>query len=102
MKVIDQQVALNVQEERLIHAMQLLGDRTRFKLLKLLNSQNEMCVSELANNLTISTSAVSQHFRNFEVLGMVDKKRHGQKICYRLKEDDPLVQDLLEIVFKAS
>jgi len=96
------ETTLTSQEERLVYAMQLLGDKTRFKLLKLLRSRQEMCVSELAGKLDISTSAVSQHFRSFEVLGMVNKTRYGQKICYNLKEDDQLVQDLLEIVSKES
>ncbi len=79
---------LDQSEERLVHVMQLLGDKTRFKMFKLLASDHEMCVSEIAAQLQISVSAVSQHFRNFELLGIVEKERMGQKICYELKDDD--------------
>jgi DNA-binding transcriptional ArsR family regulator len=85
------------QEKRLIHTMQLLGDKTRFNIFKLLASEEELCVSEIATRLNISPSAVSQHFRNFEILRIVEKERKGQKICYVLNEDDTLVQELKEL-----
>jgi len=81
-------------EKRLVHTLQLLGDKTRFNIFKLLASEEELCVSEMASRLSISPSAVSQHFRNFEILGLVEKERMGQKICYVLNEDDSLVKEL--------
>ena len=89
--------AITDKENRLIHAMQLLGDSTRYKIFKLMLSDREMCVSEIADSLDISASAVSQHFRNFEMLGLVDKQRYGQKICYALKKGDVLVDDLKKL-----
>lgn len=88
---------LSKNEERLVHAMQLLGDKTRFKMFKLLADDHELCVSEIAAQLNISVSAVSQHFRSFEILGIVQKERMGQKICYELKEADSFVQQLTTI-----
>ncbi len=77
--------------------MQLLGDATRYKIFKILQSDKEFCVSEIASELEISPSAVSQHFKSFELLGLVDKQRYGQKICYALKNDDELVNELKSI-----
>jgi len=91
------QTTLTGQEERAVHVMQLLGDKTRYKMFKLLTSGQEMCVSEIAGKLDISVSAVSQHFRNFEMIGLVDKERMGQKICYSLRGEDDLVKRLTEI-----
>ena len=88
---------LSTQEERAVHIMQLLGDKTRYKIFKLLMSGREMCVSEIASELDISVSAVSQHFRNFEMIGLVDKERMGQKICYALRDQDEFVQKLSNI-----
>lgn len=88
---------ITASEQRLIHALQLLGDLTRFKMFKLLASERGMCVSEIANHLSISPSAVSQHFRNFEMIGLVEKERMGQKICYVLNDSDDLVQELKSI-----
>ncbi len=80
-------ITISTNEQRLIRVMQLLGDATRFKMFKILSSNQELCVSEMAQQLDISPSAVSQHFRNFEILGLVTKERTGQKICYVLQED---------------
>lgn len=88
---------LTGDEERLIFAMQLLGDKTRYKMFKLVQENRELCVSEIAANLNISVSAASQHFRHFEQLGLVDKERIGQKICYLLRSEDKLVGKLVDI-----
>jgi len=90
-------LTLNADEERIVYAMQLLGDKTRFKMFKLLLENNDLCVSEIADRLKISVSAVSQHFRNFEMLGIVEKQRMGQKICYELKSDNKIVKQLINI-----
>ena len=87
-------ISITKAEERLVYAMQLLGDKTRFKIFKLLMGKREMCVTEIANEVDISVSAVSQHFRNFEIVGIVNKTRYGQKICYILNKDDELVDQL--------
>jgi DNA-binding transcriptional ArsR family regulator len=89
--------ASTIKEKRLIHTMQLLGDKTRYAIFKLLASEEELCVSEIANRLDISPSAVSQHFRNFEMLRLVEKERMGQKICYVLNDEDDLVQELKQL-----
>lgn len=89
-------------EKRLVHAMQLLGDSTRYKMFKILMSDNEFCVGEIASKLNISSSAVSQHFRSFEMLDLVEKNRHGQRICYMLKTDDQLVKDLKKLTKEGS
>lgn len=90
-------VKLTQSDEKLIRAMEILGDKTRFKIFKLLITKEEMCVSEIAEHLDITLSAVSQHFRNFEMAGLVEKERMGQKICYALKQDNSLVQQLVNV-----
>jgi DNA-binding transcriptional ArsR family regulator len=97
MEKVQNPASLSTEEEHAIHVMQLLGDKTRYKIFKLLMSGKEMCVSEIASELNISVSAVSQHFRNFEMIGLVDKERMGQRICYALRSDDSMVQKLATI-----
>ncbi len=89
---------LSLRDEQIVKAMQLLGDSTRYKMFKLMLSSNEFCVSEIASQLEVSTPAISQHFRIFELLGLVSKKRTGQRICYSLKHDNQLVEDLTKFV----
>lgn len=97
-----QSIELTTAEERLVYAMQLLGDKTRFKIFKLLMTKKDLCVTEIAAELGITLSAVSQHFRSFEMLGLVDKERSGQKVCYALKSDDLLVSELVHVAVKGK
>lgn len=90
-------ITLTAAEKRLVYAMQLLGDKTRFKIFKLLMTKKDLCVSEIAAELGITLPAVSQHFRSFEMIGLVDKERVGQKVCYMLKNDDLLVKELMHV-----
>lgn len=78
-------------DRQLVRTMRLLGDENRFKIFKLLILEDMMCVSDIAEELGVSSPAVSQHFKNFELLDLVIKERQGSKICYSLKSTDPLV-----------
>lgn len=92
MKLLQRSPKLTKRDERLVFSLQLLGDKTRYKLFKLLMQDSELCVTEIAEKLNVSVPAVSQHFRMYERAGIVDKKRMGQKICYMLREDDLVTQ----------
>lgn len=91
-------VQITKDEDKLVHTMHLLGDKTRYKIFKLLLTDERMCVSEIAGSLNISVSAVSQHFRSFEMIGLVNKERVGQKICYEICNDDEFINKLQEII----
>lgn len=85
---------LTPQDQRVVSALQLLGDNTRYKMFRIMLEDKELCVTQIAEQLGISAPAVSQHFRLFELVGLVDKQRTGQKICYSLKVNDDLVNNL--------
>ncbi len=78
--------------------MELLGDETRFKLFEILLDGNNLCVSEISTLLGISVSATSQHFRMFELAGLVSKTRDGQKMCYRPRLTDPAVVAVANLI----
>lgn len=89
---------LTTDDEKLLFILQALADKNRFKMFRLMSSDSGMCVSEIAEELKISVPAVSQHFRFFELVGLVDKQRNGQKICYQLRKKDPLVKKVMVLV----
>ena len=91
-------IEISRNEELLVRYMQLLGDKTRYKMFKLMLSDDDLCVSQMSDRLGVSTSAVSQHFKIFEILGVVHKDRRGQKICYLVNKDDTLVGDLIKFI----
>lgn len=83
---------------QLVRVMQALGDQTRFKMFQILMQDKQLCVSEIAQKLDISIPAASQHFRTFELIGLVHKQRFGQKVCYQLQTDSPLVNKISKLV----
>jgi DNA-binding transcriptional ArsR family regulator len=68
--------------------MKLAGNSTRLKLLYLLDSMKELSVSDLADLLQVSVSAVSQHLAKLRARGLVNSRRDAQTIYYRLGESD--------------
>lgn len=82
----------------LIDRFSALGDKTRYKLLALLSSREEICVSELAGEIGISTAGVSQQLKILEHAGLVERHRNGQKICYQVKSEDPINKEIIKII----
>lgn len=89
---------LKAQNTSLVDVFSLLGDKNRFLIIKLLIEQGEMCVTDLANVLDISVSAVSQHLRILEMSRMVEGKKMGQMMCYKPKIDDPTIKKIISLM----
>ena len=71
-----------------------MADPGRIKILKAL-SQDEMCVCDLAAFLELSESAVSHQLRLLRQLQLVENRREGAVLYYRLKEQ--IVNQLMEL-----
>jgi len=89
---------LKEQNTSLVDVFSLLGDKNRFLIIKILIEQGEMCVSDLANVLDISVSAVSQHLRILEMSRMVEGEKMGQMMCYKPKIDDPRIKKIINLM----
>lgn len=88
--------------ETLPKAFSALGDSTRFQLFKLLSENRAICVSQLAERLSISVACVSQHMKVLTEAGLVTRARDGQKVCYEISTDSPDKKLLSELIFKTS
>lgn len=72
--------------EETAELMSLAGNSTRLKLLYLLDSMDEVNVSELGELLGVSVSAVSQHLSKLKAYQLVKPRRDAQTIFYSLSE----------------
>ena len=70
----------------------VLGDETRMRIVLTLG-ESEVCVSELAETLDMTTSAVSHQLRALRNAGLVRSRREGKNIFYAL--DDEHVEEIL-------
>ncbi len=75
-----------------------LGDPNRYKIMNILYRNDDICVSEVATKIGISTAGVSQHMRVLEQAGLIKKLRKGQKICYQLDESKPENNEIFKLV----
>ena len=64
----------------------LLGGETRLKILALLERVGEICVCDLASVLEMTPAAVSQHLSRLRSGSLVNSRRDGMTIYYRLSE----------------
>ncbi len=72
----------------------LLGDGTRCKMLFAL-LQNEMCVCDLANVLSMTKSSISHQLSTMRRHGIVKCRRAGKEVYYSL--DDHHVTAVFEV-----
>ncbi len=62
----------------------MMANPKRIAILELLG-QEERSVGELAEDLSISVSAISQHLRTMKDKGVVVNRKDAQTVYYRLK-----------------
>jgi ArsR family transcriptional regulator len=64
----------------------LLAGETRLKIIALLSESGELCVCDLATVLEMTPAAVSQHLSRLRSGRLVQSRRAGMTIYYRLTE----------------
>lgn len=79
---------------QLAETFKALADPTRLRLIAAL-SHTEMCVDDLATLLLLSQSAVSHQLRLLRNLRLVQYRKDGRHVFYRL--DDDHVRALFEL-----
>ena len=70
----------------LLKSLRLLGDSTRVRLLMLLE-QEELSVAELQEILAKGQSQISTHLAQLKQAGLVEDRRDGKNIFYRLRDE---------------
>lgn len=66
-----------------------LGDETRLMLTLLIRREEELCVCELTHALEESQPKVSRHLAQLRNCGLLNDRREGQWVYYRLSEALP-------------
>lgn len=69
---------------RLAQHYALLGGETRLKILVLLHRAKELCVCDLATVLEMTPAAISQHLSRLRSGRLVESRRDGMTIYYRV------------------
>ena len=83
----------------LIKSFKALSDQNRLKILCLIYKNKNICVSDIAEKLSISVAIASFHLHSLSRVGLVSPKRNGKKICYLLCRDS-FAKDLKKLICK--
>lgn len=73
----------------------MLGHPARVRLLEVLGQGGERSVGDLQGVLAMESSTASQHLAALRKLGLVETRKEGASVFYRLK--DPLTLELLDV-----
>lgn len=68
----------------LTRLLAVLADPTRLRLVRLLLHQEELCVCELVDALRMPQYKVSRHLRQMRAAGLVEARRQGRWMHYRI------------------
>lgn len=68
-----------------IRVMRALRDPNRIKIIKMLQ-HGELCVCEIQAALSVSQPTVSKHVKILEAAGLLNSRRDGLWVHYRLHE----------------
>lgn len=89
---------------RLSSLLTLLGDPVRVRLLYALDLVDELCVGDLALALDISEDAASYGLRVLRTAGLVQTRKDGRVVFYRLADTfpEPLLEHCLHELLRLS
>lgn len=85
------------EDDSLVRIFHALSDPGRFKMFKLLATQPELCVTDVAKIFNISLPAASVQLKILEMSGLVKRERMGQMICFFLNRNNHLVRSLVKL-----
>ena len=72
--------------EKMSRTFKALADPTRLRLLSVL-LQDEACVNDLADQLSMSQSAISHQLRVLRNMNFVSFRREGQLVIYQIDDE---------------
>ena len=78
------------EKETLVHIAELFkgfADPTRVHILCLLLTQEELCVSDIAEKTEVSQSAISHQLRLLKQMHLIKARREGKNMHYSLADD---------------
>ena len=73
--------------ERIADLFKGFADPTRVHILTLLQQREELCVTDIAEAVALSQSAISHQLRILKQMHLIKFRREGKNIWYSLADD---------------
>jgi len=65
-----------------------LSDETRQKILEILQTEGEKCVSDLVEMFNVSQPTISHHLNFLRQANLVTRRREGKQIYYSVNQEN--------------
>lgn len=72
-----------------VQLFKCLSDNTRLTIVLLISTEAELCVCELTCALDVSQPKISRHLSQLRLCGVLQDRREGQWVYYRLRPAFP-------------
>ena len=82
-----------------IQLFKILRNKNKIEILLLLKKK-PLHVSEIKKSVSFSFSTASQYLKEMEIAGLVEKTKYKRWMIYRLKSDNKLMWDILNMFEK--
>jgi ArsR family transcriptional regulator, arsenate/arsenite/antimonite-responsive transcriptional repressor len=78
-----------MRDDDIANIMRALGHPVRLEILRILATQQkgECCCADVTESLTLAQSTVSQHIKVLLDAGLIDRKPHGTRNRYCIRQD---------------
>jgi DNA-binding transcriptional ArsR family regulator len=89
-------VSKEISVQQRAKVFKALSDPTRLRIVEMLADCDEMCGSEMADELGISLALLCHHWSALENAGLITKRKEGQTASISLNQE--LLSDCLKVL----
>jgi len=75
--------------EQVLNIIKALADKNRLRVVEALTIQKELYVCQITEMLGLAMPTVSRHMSVLQKAGLVENRKEGRWVCYRLSEAFP-------------
>ncbi|HVS58493.1 MAG TPA: metalloregulator ArsR/SmtB family transcription factor [Candidatus Saccharimonadales bacterium] len=87
-------------DDRLHVLFDALGEQNRCNMFRLFIKNTNLNVGEVAELLDITVPLASQHLKMLEGLAVLERRKIGREVFYKINEQDPVVQSLIRSILE--
>jgi ArsR family transcriptional regulator len=84
--------------KNIAQVLKALSDENRLRIVMMLKNR-PMCVCEINEVLDIALSTISSHLKTLKYAGIIEDKKDGRWIIYKLNTDNEFIEDLLNFLY---
>ncbi|MEW6536470.1 MAG: metalloregulator ArsR/SmtB family transcription factor [Candidatus Auribacterota bacterium] len=82
--------------KKMISVFKALSDRNRLRVVAALDAHNELCACQITELLKVTGATASRHMSVLVSAGLVESRKDGRWVHYRLSDNDAPLGSVLE------